>query len=540
VSRYDGETFVTFTTRDGLVSNAVYFIVEDGEGHLWFGTTGGVSRYDGETFVTFTTRDGLASNAVRSILEDGEGHLWFGTTGGVSRYDGLVFQHLRKQDGLANNTIKQIIQDQSGDIWIATRGGVTRYRPRRTPPGLHLTDVIADRAYGPVEALRLSTSQEYLAFEFQGRSLHTHWDRIAYVYRLEGYDEEWQSTRERRVRYADLPRGSYVFQVKAVDGDLNYSEPAEVRVTIHLPYGRIAVFGLLGMALVGVAATSGYAMKRRRERDRAQQERDRAQQELMETQGQLIESMERELQQGHDVQVGLLPREDPHIPDFEIAGRSIPANHVGGDHYTYIWLDEGNAEGDSKGKLGIVIADVAGHEMKAAMTVMQFCQILRYESQGRGSPVEILHALNGSVYGQLERRMYVTACVGVLDVSAGGIAVSNAGHPPVFHRSARTGDIVPLEAYGYALGMRRDAVYEAMEVQLEEGDVLVFYTDGVYEARNSEGRLYGFERLEGVIRDLDGEMRAKEIIDCIMSDVDQFAGSSEQEDDRTVVVVKVR
>jgi sigma-B regulation protein RsbU (phosphoserine phosphatase) len=78
-----------------------------------------------------------------------------------------------------------------------------------------------------------------------------------------------------------------------------------------------------------------------------------------------------------------------------------------------------------------------------------------------------------------------------------------------------------------------------MQVSLEEGDLLVFYTDGVYEARNSEGRVYGFERLQGVIRDLDGEMRAKEIIDWIFWDVDQFAGSSEQEDDRTVVVVKV-
>jgi signal transduction histidine kinase len=94
---------------------------------------------------------------------------------------------------------------------------------------------------------------------------------MAYVVRLEGYDQDWRPTREQSVRYTDLPRGSYVFQVRAVDRDLNYSEPAEVRVTIHLPYGRMTAFGVLGMAIVVAVVTSSYAVKRRRERNHAQQ-----------------------------------------------------------------------------------------------------------------------------------------------------------------------------------------------------------------------------------------------------------------------------
>jgi ligand-binding sensor domain-containing protein/serine phosphatase RsbU (regulator of sigma subunit) len=526
-----GEQFMTFTTEHGLADNFVPCILEDREGNLWFGARRGVSRYDphrppGEQFVTFTTRDGLAANVVQSIMGDQEGHLWFGTLGGVSRFDGLVFQNLTKRDGLTSNRVYRVLQDKNGDIWIASAEGAIRYRPGRTTPHIRLTDVAADRSYGPVETLRLSTVQEYLTFEFQGRSLRTPRDRMVCVYRLEGYDAHWRSTRERRVAYSGLPRGNYVFQVKAVDRDLNYSEPVEVEVTVHLPYGRIVVFGLLGMAILVGAVASGYAVKRRQERDRAQQERDRAQQ-------QLIEAMERELQEAHDVQVGLLPKADPDIPDFEIAGRSIPANHVGGDHYTYLWMDE------EKTKLSLVIADVSGHEMKAAMTVMRFSEMLHFQIQGRPSPGEILSGLNQLTCGRLEQRMYVTACVGVLDASARRIAVSNAGHPPVYHRSGRTGDVEPLEVYGYALGMRRDAQYEGMQVSLGEGDVLVFYTDGVYEARDEEGREYGFDRLEEVIRDLDSRMRAGEMLDRIFSDVDQFAGFSEQEDDRTVVVVKV-
>jgi hypothetical protein len=111
---------------------------------------------------------------------------------------------------------------------------VTRYRPHHTPPPVHLEEVVADQSYGPVEALRLPTSQDYLSFQFRGLSLKTR--QLAYVYRLQGYDEDWKATREGRVVYENLPRGEYLFEVKAVDRDLTYSQtPATVKVTIHPP-----------------------------------------------------------------------------------------------------------------------------------------------------------------------------------------------------------------------------------------------------------------------------------------------------------------
>ena len=235
MSRYDGEQFVTFTTEDGLADDDVHAITEDREGNLWFGTwTGGVSRYDGEWFVNFATQDGLADNNVHAITEDREGNLWFATWGGVSRYDGRVFQNLLERDGLTNNTVQQILQDRNGSIWIATLGGITRYRPGHTPPRIRITEVIADRRYGPVDEIRVPAYRRYvITFEFQGRSLYTHWERMAYVYRLDGYGSDWQATYTRRAAYQDLPLGEYTFYVKAVDRDLNYSEPATVRVIVE-------------------------------------------------------------------------------------------------------------------------------------------------------------------------------------------------------------------------------------------------------------------------------------------------------------------
>ena len=329
VTRYDGERFVTFTTQDGLAHNNVKSILEDREGDLLFGTSGGVTRYDGTAFsrpeelaamdaypiysiledrsgnlwfgswrggvarydgeacVTFTTEDGLSDNTVWSILQDEAGNLWFGTYGGgVTRYDGRVFQTFARRDGLVHNTVHQLLVDRKGDIWIATSGGVTRYRSRHTPPRVRLTNVMAERPYGPVGEIRVPSSQKYLAFEFQGRSLSTHWTEMTYAYRLKGYEEEWQGTRGNRVEYTDLTRGKYTFQVKAVDRDLNYSEvPAEVRVSVHPPYGRMVVLGSLGLAVVGLVVASGVAVKRRRERDRAHhalEERNRALEEANE------------------------------------------------------------------------------------------------------------------------------------------------------------------------------------------------------------------------------------------------------------------
>jgi len=336
------------------------------------------------------------------------------------------------------------------------------------------------------------------------------------------------------VEYTNLPVGSYTFRVKAVDRDLTYSEvPVEVRVWIHPPYQEIAVLGVLGIAVIAGIVASGYAMKQRRERRKVQREREIAQGALLEAQTRLVEAMERELQTAHDVQMGLLPQEAPRIAGYDIAGRCIPANHVGGDHYTYLWLDEAQT------KLAIVIADVSGHEMQAAMTVMRFSEILHYEAQGQQSPGEILTGLNHSVYGRLEKRLYVTSCIGVLNIAERSLEVSNAGHPPVYHRSGSAESIVEVGTSGFPLGVRRDTEYRGVTVRLGVGDVLVFYTDGVYEARNGEEEQYGFERLAGVVEGLNREGSAQEWVDQIIADVEEFSASIQREDDLTMVVVKV-
>ena len=234
VSRYEGGRFRQFTTADGLAHNQVWCMLRDHLGQLWFGTWGGgVNRWDGQGFTTFTKQEGLADNNVRCMWEDREGQLWFGTFGGgVSRYDGQVFQTFSRQEGLVHDAVQAVLQDREGSLWIATEDGITRYTPPRALPTAQIRDLIADQRYGPVAAATISAAQRFVLFEFQGASFTTAPDQFIYVYRLRGVHEEWRATRQRRAEYRDLPMGAFIFQVRAVDKDLNYSEPTEVRLTV--------------------------------------------------------------------------------------------------------------------------------------------------------------------------------------------------------------------------------------------------------------------------------------------------------------------
>lgn len=128
-TKYDGRTFTTYTEAQGLASNNIFSTMEDEDGNIWFGTDGsGVTKYDGNSFTTYTTADGLADNTVWSMVQSKDGQIWFGTYQGVSKYDGNSFTNFTTANGLANNSVRSMVQDKDGHLWFGTfSGGVTKY-----------------------------------------------------------------------------------------------------------------------------------------------------------------------------------------------------------------------------------------------------------------------------------------------------------------------------------------------------------------------------------------------------------------------------
>ena len=517
--RFDGKDFTAFTTVDGLLDNDIGALFEDGDGTLWVGTARGVNHYDGKEFTTLSVAEGNVIKRLECIMQDTRGHFWFGSWGGgVSRYDGLVLQRLRDIDRLIGPQVHDVIETRNGEMWIAAEVGIVRYRHSEIPPSIFLVDVVTDRRLGPLDEIYLDGPQKRIGFSFQGSSLTTPVDDLAYVYRLRGHEESWQSIYTGSIDFFDLPVGEYEFQVKAVDRDLNYStKPATVRVVVNPSYRMLALVGSLGFSLLGLVLASGYALRKRRDQHRA----ERA----------LMQEMEEELQTAHDMQMGLMPTEAPQVPGFEIVGHCLPANHVGGDFFQYF---------PQNGKLSIALADVTGHAMEAAVPVMMFSGILKSQMEIGGSVEDIFGRLNRSLHGTLDKRTFVCFTMGELDPETRTFRFANGGCPYPYHFQASTEEISELQLDAYPLAIRQESEYQAIDIQLEQGDVIVFCSDGIIEAENGEGEIYGFERTAETVRQgCSEELSAEALIDRLIGAVKDFAGDVPQGDDMTVVVLKV-
>ncbi|MCA9297123.1 MAG: hypothetical protein KC983_11415, partial [Phycisphaerales bacterium] len=131
--KYDGTTFTTYTTKNGLAGNNVRCIYADRRGRLWFGSDGeGVACYDGMSFRHFTTKDGLTGDRIFGVLEDNDGNIWFSTLGeGACRYDGTTFTPFQSAQGLTRSNVQSMLQDSDGTLWFGCSGGLFRLHESR-------------------------------------------------------------------------------------------------------------------------------------------------------------------------------------------------------------------------------------------------------------------------------------------------------------------------------------------------------------------------------------------------------------------------
>jgi len=243
------------------------------------------------------------------------------------------------------------------------------------------------------------------------------------------------------------------------------------------------------------------------------------------------EHLNRDLELAHRVQQGLLPSQPPEIAGYEVFDFYEAARQVGGDFFGYVPL--------SGGRLAVVLADVSGKGVAAALLMATLSADVRYCLASERDVARAVGNINDSfLRGGWDDR-FATMIVAVLEASSSRVTIVNAGHLPVFIRDP-DGTVRDAGTNRGCLPIGLDPVrgYEACEIDMAAGSTIVFFTDGISEALDHEGRLYGFERLERVMAGPpDASGTAAEVGRRILADVERFAAGQIRSDDMCIVCI---
>jgi phosphoserine phosphatase RsbU/P len=243
-------------------------------------------------------------------------------------------------------------------------------------------------------------------------------------------------------------------------------------------------------------------------------------------------TMKRDLEIAREIQLWLVPSQAPEVAGADIAFATRPQNSVAGDYYDAFYPDPENKE-----KLLLVIADVAGKSVPAALLMATLQASLRTIAGEGVSLGELVTRLNryASAYS-LGGMRFTTAVLGLYEPTSRRLTYVNAGHnAPILRKG--NGDLVHLDVGGLPLGIDSTATYETACVELQRGDALILFTDGVVEAFNQVGEEFGNPRWEEGIRALP-DWKAQETLQYLMKRVDVFVGATRQSDDITCLVFR--
>jgi serine phosphatase RsbU (regulator of sigma subunit)/predicted ester cyclase len=238
--------------------------------------------------------------------------------------------------------------------------------------------------------------------------------------------------------------------------------------------------------------------------------------------------VEHDLRVARSIQQASLPKEVPMLKGWQIAPYYQPAREVGGDFYDFHLLPEG--------RVGLVVGDATGKGVPAALVMSTTCGMLRLAAQSHSSPSQMLQGVNEVLFPNIPSNMFVTCFYAILNPKSGHLVYANAGHDlPYLHRN---GEAEELRARGMPLGLMSKMSYEEKETTLHVGEAALLYSDGLVEAHDPEGEMFGFPRLRALLAEHSAE-EERLVGDFLMEELYSFVGEGwEQEDDITLLTLR--
>ncbi len=526
-----------------LGNNNVRAVCEGDPGILWVGTQGGLDRLDVASgkFTHYLTKHGLPNDTIYGALKDDQGNIWLSTGKGLSRFSPYSgkFRNYDTADGLQSNEFNaySYFKSSCGVLYFGGPGGFNTVFPARMKENPHIPNVVLtdfqlfnrppgiggdsplQRHISATSEITLSHMQNVFSFEFAALNYRLS-EKNLYQYMMEGFDKEWSPpSRRHSVTYTNLDHGRYTFRVRGSNNDGVWNkEGTSVRMRITPPPWK----SWWAYALYVMSVLSAVLTFLCHQRNKLEQQRMLAEQK---TEAKLLMQ---EMEIAKHIQTALSP-EKPVLPGYEIAATMEPADEVGGDYYDFISV---------AGHDWIVIGDVSGHGVPAGLVMMMVQTAIHTVLTGNPEtpPSRLLSLINRTICENIEkmdesRHMTIVVLAGGRD---GNFTFAGL-HEDILIRRAATGRVEAVETDGMWIGIEPDISEMLSEdtLKLEPGDCMILFTDGITEAWDRDGNLFGDERLMRIIEE-SGESPASEVHKNVITALESW----ERPDDVTLVVVK--
>ncbi|MFZ5519070.1 MAG: two-component regulator propeller domain-containing protein [Candidatus Zhuqueibacterota bacterium] len=548
---------------NSISSNSIQSLYIDKQGIIWIGTFGGgLNRFDPrtETFVHYTENNSeLPNNVIYSVLGDDHGNIWVSSNRGLSKFipetgdfvnydidDGLQSKEFNGQAGYRN---------RNGEMYFGGINGFNVFHPdsiRDNPyePNIAITDFKLFGESVPIgddspltkhisltEEVKLAHWQNNISFEFV--SLHYNQpEKNRYSYILVNYDAAWREAgQQRTATYTNLGPGEYFFRVRGSNNDGVWNKRgATVKIVISPPYWKTP-FAYLCYALMLTGLLFGsYRVQRtvvvKRERARSQLREAELRAQAAEAQARAIqaenERKTHELEKARKLQLSMLPKTLPSMPNLDIAVHMQTATEVGGDYYDF--------HVDDNGTLTVVIGDATGHGLNAG-TLVSVIKSLFIANVSKSDIRTFFEDCTRTIKQLNLGNLYMA--LSLVRIANDTLMASAAGMPPIYIYRKKTQSVEELVIKGMPLGAFDDFLYADETVRLENGDAVLLLSDGLPELFNENKEVFDYLRIQQIFAEV-GAGSPQRIIDHLIEAGEQWRNGRAQNDDITFVVLKVK
>jgi len=541
------------SNHNSLSENEIFTLHIDKDNTLWVGTRNGLNKMINEEkgeFKRYYTKDGLSNTMIHGILEDDNNNLWISTNNGLNKlnYKDNTIKKYDVEDGIQSLEFNSYSyhKGRSGKFYFGGTNGVTEFFPdqiieNKKEPPIVITEIKVnnhclnyDTSASYLKTLELSHDQNVISIEYAALDF-TIPKKINYAYMIEGIDDDWIYVgNERKADYTNLDPGEYTFRVKACNNDGVWNEAGtSIQVLINPPFWAtwwaymIYAFLLLGL----LYAIREFEIRRQKNIAKLKESQLRAQVAESESKATKaeIEKKNHELEEARKLQLSMLPKSIPVIPELDIAVYMKTASEVGGDYYDFDVGENGDA-------LTVAVGDATGHGLKAG-TMVSLIKGL-FSANASKTDIKPFYEKCTQTIKQMELGNLYMALT-LVKIKDHKLVASSAGMPPIYVYKAKTNSIEEISLKGMPLGAFDDFPYSEREIDLESDDTILILTDGLPELFNDQKEILDYSSIESLFSEVVGK-NPKEIISHLVDAGEKWANGNPQKDDMTFLVIKVK